>query len=339
MGHYTKFVNGKLETFVAYLYSMPLQFSFTLEIRCENMNTAFKIDQAVREFFYKNKTYHINYRGTVVPVRVGFPENGITGNPGSQYTMGQAPSENFIKLSFNIQAETYQPVFDPYTEMPADVSINKTAYGIWVNNTEEYQPKRTGDIEFKTKLSDAVLVSGQDICLEWVYRYMDRDLMQVDICYQTKGDEREYVIDSVDNHDFYHWQIPMDFTGNQQIDIIIPNSEYINVANMPEIFIYPDPKTRIVEPENVYIKDKGFFVVADPNGDVPAIISYTNKKGEIVEHDAVIHLSNYMIDPDRGIEFKCFPFEADMKISTIRFIVKDHYQKENKAISDWVSIV
>jgi hypothetical protein len=39
------------------------------------MNTMWKIEQAFREYFYKNKTYHINYKGTVVPVRVGFPES------------------------------------------------------------------------------------------------------------------------------------------------------------------------------------------------------------------------------------------------------------------------
>ena len=77
MGKYTKFIDGRLQTFTSYLYSMPLQFQFNLEIKCENMNTAFKIDEACREFFYKNKTYHFNYKGTVCPVRVGFPESSL----------------------------------------------------------------------------------------------------------------------------------------------------------------------------------------------------------------------------------------------------------------------
>ena len=81
---------------------MPLQFQFQMEIRAENMNTAFKIDQALREFFYKNKTFHFNYRGTVVPCRVGFPESAMNLQAGSSFTFGAAPTDNYIKLSMNI---------------------------------------------------------------------------------------------------------------------------------------------------------------------------------------------------------------------------------------------
>ena len=44
MGQYQKMVDGRLKSFTSYLYSIPLEFSFTLEIRAENMTTAFKID-------------------------------------------------------------------------------------------------------------------------------------------------------------------------------------------------------------------------------------------------------------------------------------------------------
>lgn len=339
MGHYTKYVDGKLQTFTAYLYSMPLQFQFNIEIRCENMNTAFKIDQAIREFFYKNKTYHFNFRGTVVPVRVGFPESSMNLSAGATYTMGTAPTDNFIKLSMSVQAETYQPVFDPYTEMPADCSINSPAYGIWVNNTTTEKPRRTGPIKWKTDFSNMVLVSGQEIFFEWVPNYMDRDLLQVDISYKIKGNDLEYQIDSTDNHNFYHWQIPYDFTDNQKIDIMIPNTDEISVATVPNIFIYPDPKTKIVDTYNVYIKSKGFFITPEPDGTVDAIISYVDKDDNIVEQNATIHLKNFMIDPDLGIEFECFPYNNTINPLEIQIIVRDHFQKENKIVSDWISII
>jgi hypothetical protein len=44
MGKYTKREQGKLKSYVSYLYSMPLTYSFNIEIRCENMNTAMKIN-------------------------------------------------------------------------------------------------------------------------------------------------------------------------------------------------------------------------------------------------------------------------------------------------------
>lgn len=53
------------------------------------MNTMWKIEQAYREVFYKNKTFHVNYRGTIVPARVGFPES-ISETKNSQYTYGQS---------------------------------------------------------------------------------------------------------------------------------------------------------------------------------------------------------------------------------------------------------
>ena len=339
MGHYTKFVDGKLQTFTSYLYSMPLNFSFNIEIRCENMITAFKIDQAIREFFYKNKTYHFNYRGTVIPVRVGFPESAMSNAAGASYVMGANPSEQWIKLNMAIQAETYQPVFDPYSEMPADVSIGSVGYGIWVNNSPDNQPKRTGPLEWKTDFRNGVFVCGQDICFEWQSMYMDRDLLQVDICYQIKGDEREYMIDSIDNHNFYHWQIPIDFTDNPQIDVLIPNTDNMSVATPPEIYVYPDPKTRVVEPENVYVKNKGFFILPDPNGTVDAYLQYEGKDGSIKEHDIVLNLDNFMISPVGGVEFECFPYEGEMNPLEVRFIIKDHYQKEIKAVSDYVSII
>lgn len=339
MGRYTKIVDGNLQAFTSYLYSIPLQFQFNLEIRCDTMNTAFKIDQACREFFYKNETYHFNYRGTVCPARIGFPESALSLNAGATYIMGSAPSENYITLKMNVQCETYQPVFDPYSERPANASIGSMGYNIWVNNTKEEQPRRTGPIKFKTDFKDMILISGQDLMIEWVENFMDKDMLMVDISYQIEGDDTEYMIDSIDNHHFYHWQIPTDFSGNQLIDIMIPNTEYVSVATQPNIFIYPNPTTHTVEPENVYIKSYGFFIAPDPNYDVQAVISYTDRNDNIVEHPATIHLNNFMIDRVNGIDFKCFVFDNNVNTTRIRLIVKDHYYKDAKVVSDWISVI
>ena len=147
------------------------------------------------------------------------------------------------------------------------------------------------------------------------------------------------MIDSVDNHNFYHWQIPIDFTDNPQIDVLIPNTEKMSVATAPEIYVYPNPKTKVVEPENVYVKNKGFFILPDPNGSVEAYLQYEGKDGSIKEHDILINLDNFMISPVDGVEFECFPYEGEMNPVEVRFIIKDHYQKDIKAVSDYVSII
>ena len=49
-----------------------------------------------------NMTFHMNYKGTVVPVRVGFPETAFAPNAGGTYSFGQMPADNYIKIAFSI---------------------------------------------------------------------------------------------------------------------------------------------------------------------------------------------------------------------------------------------
>lgn len=337
MGTYTKYEEGKLRSYTSYLYSIPLIFQFNIEIRCKEMITAFKIDEAVRVFFYKNQTFRFNYKGTIVPCRIGFPDSGITLNT-TDYKMGESGNDKVIKLTYSIQGETYQPVFDRFSERPADSSISNIGYNLWVNNDPEPQ-HRTGPIFWKNDMSGLNnLVAGQDIFLEWTYNYMDRDLLMVEICYKMEGDEREYPIEVCDNHNFYCWNIPFDLTDNSPIDIMIENTEEVSVVSQPEIYIYPDPDTRTVEPGNVYIKSKGFFVTPKPDWNINATISYETKNGNIKEIPATIHTKNYQIDSEAGIDFNCFVYENDVKSSRIKIIVRDYYQKENMCETDWVSI-
>lgn len=133
MGRYTKKEDGALKSYVSFLYSIPLTYNFTVSVKCDNMNTAWKIEQAFREFFYKNKTFRVNYKGSIVPVRAGFPES-ITQEKTAQYQMGSTNDGYDIKLNFDIACETYQPVFDPMNERPADNTIKNLTFGIHTDN-------------------------------------------------------------------------------------------------------------------------------------------------------------------------------------------------------------
>lgn len=334
MGKHTRRENGKLKSYVSYLYSMPLTYQFNVEVRCSTMTEAMKINQAYREFFYKNMTYHMNYKGTVVPVRVGFPETVYQPTPGGTYTFGQMPSENYIKIPFTIQCETYQPIFDPYSERPADSSIYNMGYAIWVNRT--HPEKVEGPLRWITDFDDMVLVSGQDLLLEWRYSYQDRDLLQVDILWEDEEGER-YLLDSVDNHNFYHWRIPEDFIENPtRIDIIIPNTEECTVYTTPEIYIYPDPETRIVDESTVYVLNKGYFITS--NQQVDAFISY-EYNGEIKDIPCKINLKNFMIDETNPIEFECFVYPTKVSFKNVKLILRDHYNNNNICTSDSITIV
>lgn len=336
MGKYTKREHGKLKSYVSYLYSMPLTYSFNIEIRCENMNTAMKINQAYREFFYKNMTFHINYKGTVVPVRVGFPENAFQPTPGGTYQPGQAPGENWIKISFSIQCETYQPIFDPYNERPADSSIYNMGYGIWVNR--DHSPEKIeGPLKWVTDFEDMVLVCGQDILLEWRYSYFDRDLLQVDLLFEEENG-KQYLLDSVDNHNFYHWRVPSDFIINpSKIDIIIPNTDDVEVFTVPEIYIYPDPTTKIVDDSTVFVLNKGYFITQKQQVDV--IITYEDKNGSFVEIPAKLNLKNYQIDEIEPIQFDCFVYNNEINYKKIKLVLRDHHNKDRKVYGDPIIIV
>lgn len=336
MGKYTKREQGKLKSYVSYLYSMPLTYSFNIEIRCENMNTAMKINQAYREFFYKNMTFHINYKGTVVPVRVGFPENAFQPTPGGTYQPGQAPSENWIKISFSIQCETYQPIFDPYNERPADSSIYNMGYGIWVNR--DHSPEKIeGPLKWVTDFEDMVLVCGQDILLEWRYSYFDRDLLQVDLLFEEENG-KQYLLDSVDNHNFYHWRVPSDFITNpSKIDIIIPNTDDVEVFTVPEIYIYPDPTTKMVDDSTVFVLNKGYFITQREQVDI--IITYEDKHGNFVEIPAKLNLKNFQIDEINPIEFDCFVYNNEINYKKIKLVLRDHHNKDRKVYGEPIIIV
>ena len=336
MGKYTKREQGKLKSYVSYLYSMPLTYSFNIEIRCENMNTAMKINQAYREFFYKNMTFHINYKGTVVPVRVGFPENAFQPTPGGTYQPGQAPGENWIKISFSIQCETYQPIFDPYNERPADSSIYNMGYGIWVNR--DHSPEKIeGPLKWVTNFEDMVLVCGQDILLEWRYSYFDRDLLQVDLLFEEENG-KQYLLDSVDNHNFYHWRVPNDFITNpSKIDIIIPNTDDVEVFTVPEIYIYPDPTTKMVDDSTVFVLNKGYFITQREQVDI--IITYEDKHGNFVEIPAKLNLKNFQIDEINPIEFDCFVYNNEINYKKIKLVLRDHHNKDRKVYGEPIIIV
>lgn len=336
MGKYTKREQGKLKSYVSYLYSMPLTYSFNIEIRCENMNTAMKINQAYREFFYKNMTFHINYKGTVVPVRVGFPENAFQPTPGGTYQPGQAPGENWIKISFSIQCETYQPIFDPYNERPADSSIYNMGYGIWVNR--DHSPEKIeGPLKWVTDFEDMVLVCGQDILLEWRYSYFDRDLLQVDLLFEEENG-KQYLLDSVDNHNFYHWRVPSDFITNpSKIDIIIPNTDDVEVFTVPEIYIYPDPTTKMVDDSTVFVLNKGYFITQREQVDI--IITYEDKHGNFVEIPAKLNLKNFQIDEINPIEFDCFVYNNEINYKKIKLVLRDHHNKDRKVYGEPIIIV
>ena len=317
------------------------------------MVTAFKIDQNVREFFYKNHTFRFNYNGSVISARAGFPESGLNIG-GTNYTTGQQQQENYIKLSYGIHVETYQPCFDRFNERPADNTIKNGGFNIYVNEkspTTDVTGRvddgvlkdgfREKAIRWKTKFDGLVLTPDSEQLIEWEWEYSDNDLLKVDIFYKLDGDDREYmIVKGDDNHDFLFWNIPEDFTDRAQIDVFWPQSDYAAVITEPVVHIYPDPQTKIVDTQNVYVKSKGFFSTSLPDNRVPVIIEYAGRDGRIIQVEAEAPLNNYMLDAEKvSLDFECFVYEGMMSPKKVRLYVRDHDDPSVYAESDWFWVV
>ena len=162
--------------------------------------------------------------------------------------------------------------------------------------------------------------------------------------------EKYYICKNEENHEFYFWNIGVDSAGNfdaasgfvtnPTIDVTFPNSEVCTVLTQPEIILYPDAKSRTVEPQNVYVKSKGFFNTYEPDETIGAFIEYEDNKGRIVSVDATATLKNYMLDSDGiPLDFDCIVYEGKLDVKKIRLYIQEANNPEVSAESDWVYIV
>ena len=245
--------------------------------------------------------------------------------------MGAQQQDNYIKLSYSIQCETYQPCWDRFNERPAENTIKEASYGIYVNNKHEDEKitkygLKEKEIRWKTDFTDMTLCCGMEKKLEWEWICSDNDLLYVDLLYEEEGDtELHPIAMNEENHELYFWTIPTGFVTNPTIDVTFPESEVAVVLTQPEIILYPDARTRMIDVQNVYVKSKGFFNAYNTDETVDAFIEYENADGHIVTENATATLNNYMIDADGiPLDFDCIVYEGPLETRKIRLIVREH---------------
>jgi hypothetical protein len=186
--------DGKIKTYVAYLYSLPTQMSVTTTIYCSTFNEAMKIDQACKEFFYKNKTYYVTYKGMKLGCRVGFPDSFL-GEKMSGYTMGQDHDKNYQKIEFELVIESYQPVFDYTTER-----LKSNVIRGWITNTSTSVSAESlkASNNFKGSLTE---VDYDTVTGEPYYYTADFKLDHQKV--KNDADNKIYVVDNYGNHTLY----------------------------------------------------------------------------------------------------------------------------------------
>jgi hypothetical protein len=256
-GTYLKDIDGQLQTMRSFLYQIPLDVNFSAEMKLDNQITALKVEQAIRETFYKTVTFYVYFKGMRIGCSVGFPED-IALEKNIQYSF---ESNNQIKITFALQVETYQPVFDPTTEVNNNANMTGIGYRLMTKPT----PKNDGIITItpETDLTDMTISKGWPYLLEWDYKNENAIINKVDILWADAGSSIKNVIEKgVTNNEFYLWNIPQNFTDFKTPTIIWPNDSSINISvyREPIIAILPELTTNKITSQSFNIVDGGYFL-------------------------------------------------------------------------------
>jgi len=254
-GTYLKEVDGQLQTYRSFLYSIPLNVNFDCEMWFDTQVTSLKVEQQIRELFYKTVTFYVYYKGMRVGCTVGFPED-YNLEKNIQYSF-ETNNSTMIKIKFSLQVEAYQPVFDPTTE----VNANEYMTGVGLRIYTQPAGKNDGIITITTDYSDSIIPKGYPLLLEWDYKDENAIINKVDILWSNSGENTRYVIEKgVTNNEYYFWNIPTTFTTFKHPSIIWPTDVSIFVYREPIIRILPDITTREIDSSSFHIIDGGYFI-------------------------------------------------------------------------------
>lgn len=254
-GRYVKEVEGQLESYVSYLYSIPLSVRIDCEMRIDRHISALKIEQEIREAFYKTQTFYVYYKGLRIGSTVGFPED-ITIDKNIQYSF---EANNPIRVNFQLEIETYQPVFDHTTEMKATSKIKGFGYNLYPVEEKE----NINTVEVTTPSAGAIIPKGIPIWIEWIANNKGIIINKANIEWSDyKTNERNIIENMVPNHEYYVWNIPETFTDFKEPTIIWEEDGSTSVSRTPEVKIIPDLTTKAITSNSFYLVDDGYFVTS-----------------------------------------------------------------------------
>lgn len=364
MGQYNKRNNktGEVESYVSFLYSIPLKMSFNVEIRCDTVTNMFKIEQALREFFYKNKTYYVTFRGMRIGCRAGFPEQ-VSGKKPINYKMGNANDANEFVITFSINVETYQPLFDETHAILASHKMRGVGYEIKLkdynletaigsrneDNTifdsifeKELAYKDFGEIILKTNYENQIVSSATDLDIEWISLKDDGDMRSINLSYiNEEGDK--FLIDTVFNSSYYSWKLPNKLK-NKPIDIMLLYHDNEKIVKKPEFDIIPDIETKQITADSFKVINGGFFRLNNESmlDSILFNIDMIDEKGNLItyENAGVINIINGQIDKDNPVSLqKKLYYKGEIKFNKIDLILEDALDTDIRAEIKNITIV
>ena len=339
-GIYNKEINGKLETFSSYLYSIPLSLKLSCEMWVDSMVTSLKIQQSIIETFFKTQTFYYYFRGLRLGAQVGFSDT-IDIDKTISYSFD---ADRKIKLTFNLEVESYQPVFDKTMEK----SINDKIKSIGVRIYDGKTPINDGIINIISPKNGLIIPKGIPLMIEWTYKNENAILQKVDISYseQPNGKINNTFVDienGVQNNMFYVWDIPNNFTDYQEPTIIYNLNENIGIYEEPVIKVIPDLNTKQINKNSFKIIKKGIFIGNIKDYKLPINIEFKMKNGKIIssEDDTVfLNIKNNEIDEKNPVEMKKnIKYPEKINAKRIHLKVSNSVNKEVFSIIKDITII
>ena len=289
-GEFTKEENGNITTYTSYLYVLPLTLNFDLEGWIDNYDTAFKIEQNIRETFYKNKTFNVLYRGMKIACCVGFPETINVGEKIVSYSFEQ--DSQLIKMSFNLAVECYQPCFDETTAIPSENKIERFGFDPNVYNASVNRETKQVALQF-VGFENRTYFTGETINLKWKSHSNSSDVYTVILYYVTQDGDKHIIDVPMANNNEYSWTIPNTLSNFKQPTVVFIDDE-ISVVKPPVVTVVPDA-SGFVNTDCFVINDPGKFT---SSGYIQVSCEYIDSKGEIKIHDCYIA----EVDADAGVQ-------------------------------------
>ena len=294
-GRYVKQVAGKLQSFVSFLYSIPLTITFDCELWLDTQVTALKVEQAIREYFYKTVTFYVYYKGMRLGCTAGFSEQ-IGVEKMIEYSFQQG-DESRPKIKFTIEVETYQPVFDPTTEMDANNYMRGVGYRIY-----DHEEKNDGQITVTTPGDGDIIPKAYPLMVEWDYNKEGAIINRVDAYWQTTGTNDWNLIEKgIPNHQFWYWNIPTEFTDYQQPLIIWEETDDIRVYRKPLISILPDLTTKVIDASSFTVVNEGYFMAPEASSGMYIILEMKDDSGTVSytgDTSIYLNIKNYKLDAE-----------------------------------------
>lgn len=310
---YVKEINGKLEGFVAYLNSLPLKVNFDCELWADNEITALKIEQEIREAFYRNVTYYVYYKGMRLGCTAGFPDNYVV-EKNIKYSFEQ---DNKIRLTFALEIEAYQPIFDTTTEMSAKNRIKGFGYRLYNNNN-----KNDGELRVVTPENNITVPKGNPLYIQWSFTKEEGIFRNVNLYWlNTTENDRTPIEIGVPNHEYYIWNIPENFTSYIEPNMIWEENNSIHVARDPIIKIIPNLETREITADSFKVLSEGYFMTSSEDSSISIQLEMTDSLGNIsyspdgaiwanVKYNKMDLTNPIWISPDVSLYY---PEEVDFK--------------------------